>query len=222
MHIFIGAPMNILKRFTRTVFSHVDSVVTQIENHEGLAAAALADAQRALAKVRIQERRLRSTHQQLSQRIAQLASDAATWQTRATQLGMADREGALECLRRRKRCESERLELTNQLREHELLQAQILADIETTESKVAAMKRRLEALRAREANVHALAALSDDRNTGISEVDDLFERWDAKITEVEIITGTREPADLFAHRLASQEELASLERELDELIVSRS
>ena len=103
--------MGIVRRFTSTVSSSFDWVITQIENHEALVGAAIRDAQGAVAKARAQLQRVKGDGQRLRERLSEAQTNMELWQDRAIRIAKTDQERAIECLRRKKACIGKCLEI---------------------------------------------------------------------------------------------------------------
>ena len=77
-------------------------------------------------------------------------------------------------------------------------------------------------MRTRQSRAEALRTANGDDSSIISEIDDIFERWELKVSEYEFGASARlsESFDAFEESCRSEEEEAELREELKELISS--
>lgn len=206
-----------IRRFTRNLTLSLESFFDEIQNHEADVAATIREVERGSVRVRAQrfaaERRLH----QIEQTQSALRGECQSWQERALRL-RADREQALECVRRgrvaRSAADSAERAYTAQLQ----LVEQLCADERMVESKLCELKQRRASLVSREARAVAVGVGAADGAAGLESV---FDRWQARIEEREANGASRHAApDAFARALNAEEERAELEREFDALLKS--
>ncbi len=203
--------MSILKRFSATLTSRVDQLVGEIENHDAVVEAGIRDARRAYATAKVRQARLCRDGARLQTRVDALRAQSATWRERAA--GCADEERALECLRRAKRAGAEADALADSLREQTSTERRLAADIDALRRRVEGLEQRRGLLRSRAASADATARLAElDTHRG-DDLEEIFERWEVRIGEREILSGTC-TEDRLADDFEAEEERAELRAEL--------
>jgi phage shock protein A len=210
--------MKTLKRFTSTIVASFDRVVSQIENHEALVEAAIQDAQRASARASVHLRRVESDGRTMRRRLLDLQESAKLWERRAVHAADTERERALECMRRRKKVLEEFQSLEEQEREHAQLQKQLQSDLEKIHDRLRLLKQQRNLLKSRQSRAEALGAVNSAEPALFSEIDDLLDRWEVKVTEYELSADCDRITDDFEDVFVSQEEEGELERALNHLL----
>ena len=211
--------MKALKRLTYSVFSSFEAVVGQLENHEALVGTTIREAQRAAAKARVQAKRLNLEVSQMEQKKKQLEAEKENWIERAKRKAKKEKEQAIECLRRKKQCETQLESLNEVLQAHHVVELQLENDLKGIELRVSKLKQKKSALKSREATVEARTVVNADQSTLLHELDSIFDRWESKVVEAEMIAGTYgEREDWFIAKIESEEELSALKEELDGLL----
>jgi phage shock protein A len=212
--------MRRLTRWKAGIFSHFDSFASRIENHDGLIAAAVREAQDARARARVQLARVHRDGERMAQRLDELRGAEESWSGRALRTAHDDEARALECLRRRKRAHRERVELEKQLASHAKTEAQLRADLERVDERIERLKQQRNLLRTRQSRAEALAATQCEDGTVDPEIDDILERWEIKITSTETRTDCHSPlVDDLESEFIGDEEADELRAELAALIV---
>ena len=208
--------MGLIKRWTTTITSNFDWIITQVENHEALVASALSDMQLAERKARVQLGRVRKDGETLSRKLAELAAEEERWRDRAVRVAQSDQERALECLRRRREIQRD-IKLTQaQLTEHDAFEQQLAADIKAIGERIAKLKRKKNALTARQYRGEAMHASAADQLGLIAEIDEIFDRWETKLEEREL--GAYTATDTFEDQFLSEESRVELQLELEQLV----
>jgi len=173
--------------------------------------ATLRDVERGSVRVRTQrlaaQRRLQATEQMLHAARQQ----ERLWHDRALR-AEAPREQALECVRRSRLARQQGRGYTEQQQAQQQLVEQLIADEQTVERKLSELRHRRASLLSREVRAAATGAI-DGACAG--HIETIFDRWQARIETCEAQTPpAAESSDPLAHELSTQEEQASLEREL--------
>ena len=203
--------MRIFHRFTHTVSAGIESLLDQVENQEAVARATIHEVEAGAARVRAHRRRCERRIVELEARITSLNGDSALWKERAVRL-RADREKALECVRRHLAAEQAQAAHRAELLQQRDLRGKIALDQQAIESKLSELRARCAALSSREARCAAESAHCN------SDVERVFDRWEARLDGVE---GGIEPApgvDHFAQSLSREEDLAHAEAELARIL----
>lgn len=203
--------MKALKRWTTTVSSSFDWVISQVENHEALVSTAIREMQQASRKATVQLARVKQDGQAMRERVIKLNAAIVQWEQRAIATRETDPERAIECLKRKKRAEKELETLQVHIAEHAKLQTQLHQDLQTIGTKIDDLKRKKHAFAARQYRAQAAAAAQSEDIGIIGEIDDIFDRWDSKIVECETFEVR---ADDLEEDFIRSEEREELELEL--------
>lgn len=207
--------MSYFGRWTQAVFSRIDHLVAQVENHESLAASSLRDVQSSLAQARVRLARVTRDGQRLEQRHRASSADARKWKERALATPEKEHQRALECLKRSQALESQTADLEARLAEHRLAEKQLQGDVARVEERFRELKEKLNLMRTRQSRAEALQASRAADDCGNQRLDQVFERWEERITTLELDDDL--PAgstDSFEMEFVEQEERQALEAEL--------
>ena len=208
--------MKYIKRWTAGVFSRIDELVARVENHEALVTEALRELQQSTARAHVQLKRVREDGERLRRQLAESREQADAWQARAKRAD--DDTRAIECLRRAKRMSAHAAELGRRLTEHERIERQLGEDVRGLEGRLAKLKEQRNLMRTRQSRAEAMGVVQDSMVSLGSDIDEVFDRWEARITEAEYAGGVEgTTADAFENEYLSAEEEAQLRIELDEL-----
>lgn len=207
--------MSLFKRWTSTVYSSFDWMISQVENHEALVSSALREMKQAGAKAHAQLKQIQRDGAAMQRRISELKELEESWKQRALKAHEEDRERALECLQRRKQASSERRTLDEQLLKHSSFEKQLTADLKVIEQRISALKRKKHTLSARQHRSDALRASAPEEIGLIAEIDDIFERWELKLDQREDFSVCR---DTFEDEFIEEESREALNKELEQLI----
>ena len=211
--------MKTVRRWAASIVASFDSVITQVENHDALVQSAIREVQEAAARAKVQLGRVRHDGQQLRKRMLELREQEELWQARAKE--SADESKALECLKRRKRILVQLASLEEREREHAAIERQLVSDLSSVDERLRSLKEQRNLMRTRQSRAEALSAASGADSATIGEIDEIFERWETKVSEYEIrgSCDVRSSDALEEEFLTSEEEselraeLASLRRE---------
>ncbi|MBK1859447.1 PspA/IM30 family protein [Cerasicoccus arenae] len=207
-------------RYRISLSSRIEHVLDQVENHEAVVAAAVKEAQQHSALARVKLQRVRRDGETLRQRADQLATEATRWEERAADCAATDRERARECLRRRRMAEEEQARLTHEASEHERLEQQLTADLRRVDERVRELQRRRHTLAAREQRAEAAVLTAPGEIGLLDDIEDVFERWEGKLTVNEIRADL--DCDSFSDAFTQAEDNAALDAELDALIAGQA
>jgi phage shock protein A len=208
--------MAYLKRWTSGLVSRVDSIAVKIENQEALVDSAVVDMSGRVARARVQLSRVKRDGEALRRRSDDLQREAVVWRDRART--EPDQGRALECLRRSKKAATRREEILERRSAHDHSEQRLRRDVDIIERKLDALREQRNTMRTRQTRAEALAELRtyDDNYTG--DLDQVLERWDARIIEAEVLAGCADDdLDDFAERFEKEAERADLLAELDAL-----
>lgn len=209
--------MSIFKRLSATVFSSVDRVVSEIENHDAIVETAIRDNQRALAKARVRFNRLRADGQRLQQRLDELRAADRQWTRRAGEQAKRDEQTALQCLQKRRECRA-RIEHTEKaLAQHQEAEARLSRELQAMEERVKDMSQQRNLLRTRQSTAEAMRTFRAIEDCPHIDIDEAFEKWEVKVSETELGCGEFESTDTLEQQFLDAEQRDELRAELDEL-----
>ena len=212
--------MNQIKRWTVSVFSRIDALVAKVENHEALATEALRELQRATARANVQLKRVQRDGERQRRELSEAREAAQQWRERARRT-IDDEARAMECLRRAKQAATRVSEVEARLEEHQQVEQQLQLDIRGLEERLSRLTDQRNLLRTRQSRADALGVVNGDKVQLESEVDELFDRWEMRITESEYAGGLNgafeSGADAFETEFADEDEARELRAELEAL-----
>ena len=206
--------MNRMKRWTMSVTSWVDGMLAQVENHEAAVSSAIERVRQSTARARVQLKRVERDQQALRDTLLEEEEAIDAWRRRAKS---AEEESvALECLRRHKAAERRVVRLRQRLDEHERCHKELSDGIRVLNGRLCELTERKNLMRTRQSRAQAAHGMAS--TTGpIGDLEDVFERWETRVGEIEIASESAEPIDAFEAELEAVEETAKLRLELEEL-----
>jgi len=206
--------MNRMKRWTMSVTSWVDGMLAQVENHEAAVSSAIGRVRQSTARARVQLKRVERDQQALRDTLLEEEEAIDAWRRRAKS---AEEESvALECLRRHKAAERRVVRLRQRLGEHERCHKELSDGIRVLNGRLCELTERKNLMRTRQSRAQAAHGMAS--TTGpIGDLEDVFERWETRVGEIEIASECVEPIDAFEAELEAVEESAKLRLELEEL-----
>lgn len=208
--------VNMLHRWKTSIISGFEHVVSRVENHEAIVAAALREARESAAGARVKLNRLKRDGVRMQDRLVELRSAEEAWTGRCLKSRSFDENKALECLRRRKGIQLEIRQLENELARHQELDVRLTRDLAMIEERVRELTCRKNAFSARAFRARALELTSPGLSHSISDVEDVFDRWEIRLAETEPLAGAL-PLDSLESEFVAEEEKAALRAELDAL-----
>lgn len=213
--------MKTLRRWTTTIVTSFDRMISQVENHEAMVNAAIREVQESGGRARVQLGRVKQDGERMRRKLIELRNALSSWEERAVKTAAVDEDRALECLKRRRRVAKEIGELEEQERAHAKLERQLVGDLQIIEEKLQTLKTKRNVLRTRESRAEALKALSNDGSYIISELDDIFDRWEVKVAEYEFGNlSTESVQDDLEAQYVSEEGQEALKAELHSLVAA--
>lgn len=211
--------MKSLRRLTASIMASFEGVVGQLENHEALVTASIREAELAASRARAQLSRVQRDGAGLRKRIEELREQAGLWEDRAKKSLSIDQERALECVRRRQRASAHAEKLEVQAHDHLKLERQLAADLRIVDEKLIALRQQRNIMRTRESRAEALKLVHAADSSAIGELDDIFDRWEARIVTSEDQSRgiSADDGDDLSEQFESQEEREKLIAELTSL-----
>jgi phage shock protein A len=209
--------MKTIKRWTTGIFSRVDWAVSQIENQEALINSSLKESRAAVAKAKVQMGRVRQDGNKLRQRLQEEEQAVERWRERAVRIAKTDEPRAVECLRRCKQAEQKCIQLRQRVREHELVETQLAKDVGQMEEKLAELLEKRNLMRTRQSRAEALTNIQAGCSEASSELEEIFDRWEIRVTEKELTGECSIAEDPLEEAFVSDETEAELREELKQL-----
>ncbi len=206
--------MNRMKRWTMSVTSWVDGVLAQVENHDAAVSAAIGRVRQSTARARVQLKRVERDQEGLRQSLAREEQAVEAWRRRAKSAD--DEEVALECMRRFKASERRLQQLRQRLVEHERSHKELSEGIRMLNARLSELTERKNLMRTRQSRAEAAHGMASTAGP-IGDLEDVFDRWETRVGEIEIASKCAEPIDAFEAELESIDESADLRLELEEL-----
>jgi phage shock protein A len=189
-------------------------MLAQVENHEAAVSSAIGRVRQATARSGVQLKRVERDQQALRDRLLEEEQAAEAWRRRAK--SAADETIALECLRRHRAAERQVVQLRERLGEHERCHKELSDGIRVLNGRLGELTERKNLMRTRQSRAEAAHGMAS--TTGpIGDLEDVFERWEARVGEIEIASECAEPIDAFEAELDAVDESAELRLALEEL-----
>ncbi len=212
--------VSLIKRFVTTVHASVDRTLAGIENHAAVVDAALKESRQAVAKARVRLARLEKDENTQRNRVAELTSEIELWNERARSVANADRDKALSCIQRRRRCEQQLHEVKAQLQQHEKVLNRVRNSIAESSNRVQTLQAQRNQMLSREAAAYAGQIVHKLDSHAGDDADAAIERWEESVVQAEVVTEHFPiPAtDEFEQSFLTTEEDSLLQDELDKLI----
>jgi len=195
------------RRLVTSINASFDDFVTGVENHEAVAAGAIADVRTAAARLRAQKGQLDARIIRQQNELKMLSARRDRWQKRAAKFASEDPNQGLLCLRERDTADTALKQLKAQMAEQAQLAADITKSLSQVESRLGELQNRKTALASRGARANAMAKVATPALS--TDVDELFERWEVAVLQDEYRdTGAGlSPADFDSTRPAQTNEL---------------
>lgn len=209
--------MSVFKRLSATMVSHVDKLVSEIENHDAIIETAIRDHQKALARAKVRFNRMQADGRRLRRRLEDLEAAERQWSERARKNADADQNVALQCLKKRRECRQQITGLQNTLAEHGNAEERLRRDIGAVEAQHREITQQRNLMRTRESAADAMRTFRAIQSGCGINIDDTFERWETRVVEAELLNGDIQPIDPLEQQFADDEELEDLRAELDAL-----
>jgi len=212
--------MNSLRRLTASIFSSFEGVIVQLENHEALVTTAIREAEHAAGRAKAQLARVQKDGIAMRKRVEELREEASPWEERAKRIATQDQAKALECVRRRQRHLAEASKIEEQAIGHVKLERQLNADLAVVQEKLSTLRTQRNIMRTRESRAEALRVIHSVDSSTIGEIDDIFDRWEARISacELHVESSVSSNVDELAQEFSSKEEEGELQAILATLV----
>lgn len=212
--------MSLIRRISATLTSSVDRAVSKVENHDAIVNAALRDTQQAAARSRVRLERVRKDGHALKNRYQSLQNARSRWTERAKTIADSDEKKALECLRRRKDCDTQLRNLKDSIEKHEELEGRIAEQVKKIEARIGEVSHQRNMMRSRQSVAEAMRAIHNIEGVSYGEVEETFDRWEINLGETEILMGANTMSDPLDTEFLAEEDTEELRAELAQLINS--
>jgi phage shock protein A len=207
--------MRPFKRLFATLTTGFDSFIDQVENHEAVAEAVVADVRRQAARLKVQIARLDQHIGTLGQQHQQALDEAGQWRERALRVAEDDDKRGLYCAAQYRDVEARARKLATQISEHTVLRANVQRELTAVEDKLNELQLRKTLLSSRSAHADASKVAAGVAHAEC-DAEGVFERWETRITQNEYLTaaGTPIPVDPLRTEFEEQERDAALREQL--------
>jgi len=212
--------MSLIRRISASITSSVDKAVAKVENHDAIINAALRETQQAAARSRVRLERVRKDGNHLKGRKQDLELAIGRWTERARNIATKDETKALECLRRRKDCESQLRNLKDSIEKHNELETRIAEQVKKIEARIGEVSHQRNMMRSRQSVAEAMTAIHNIEGVSYGEIEDTFDRWEINLGETEILMGAGSTTDPLDTAFLAEEDTAELKAELYDLLNS--
>lgn len=204
--------MKSIRRIVTGLISSFEGIVGHLENHEALVTTAIHEAERASARAKAQLNRVHKDGQVLRAKITELQELSLLWEQRAKEIAAHDEQKAIECVRRRESHRAQAAKLEEQALAHVKLERQLNEDLAAIQEKLGALRQQRNILRTRESKAEALRAVHGIESSTLGEIDDIFDRWEARIVACESVAelSPAHTADILTEEFTSREQEAHL------------
>ena len=145
----------------------------------------------------------------MRKRADELREQAILWEDRAKRIANQDEAKAIECVRRRQRYLAQAAKVEEQAEGHSKLERQLNGDLNVVQEKLSSLRQQRNIMRTRASRAEALRVVQSVDSATIGEIDDLFDRWEARISACEDHAGSNvspEADDLNVEFTSKEEE----------------
>ena len=212
--------MNVFKRITASVTANLDRAACRIENHDAVVTAAIGETTANAAKARVRLARVERDGEILRRKQRESERMVSVWETRARRAAAADRDKALACIERRNRCREDLETGALALEEHIEMEERLRASVDQMQRRLAELTRQRNLMRSRESTaeaIHVVQRMEDRCGVG-EDFEDLMDRWETRVTELEFLSGQSRVSDRLDRDFTQDEDRERLGAELDALL----
>lgn len=211
--------MNLFKRLFVSVNSTVSNMVDQLENHEAIANSMIEEVAEAVAKVKVQYGQMCRKCKSLENHLEKVEKDITLWKERIRKIQTTDKEKALRCTKKLKELLEEKAQVEKELDQKNAMKTQIGNDLKRIEQKYKELQSKKEVMVSRQACAEVSKTVADSDTSMSKDIDQLFNRWDVKVTKHELIGGDCvHEVDELAEEFRSEEEDIELQELLHNVV----
>lgn len=206
--------MSLLKRLSVTLFSRIDGVVADIENHDALIKVALEEQSQKIVQAKVQLRKLNRNKRNLELNIDKLVQSQQVWKARAIAESTKDQQRAMQCLQRKKQVDQEVEHLQKNHQEFSIMIDKLASDIRAGELELEQIKQKREMLSARQSSTEMTQTIHRNQQSNLNQLHETFDRWEANIeSKSSSIEATNQLNSLLDDSSLSSATLDSFEKE---------
>ena len=203
--------MSLLKRLRTTIYGHIDHTINQIENQDAVIDAIVREARQEVAKAKVRLARVEVDGKRMAAERGKLEEAITQWTGRAMRVRETDETRALDCLRQRKTCEKQLMDLSVRCDDHSKVVEKLRSDVRIAEQRVKEVLNKQHLMRTRESAANALRGANALDGNISSDLDATFDRWEVKVTESELLADTATAyaatSDLESEFISEEEEI---------------
>lgn len=210
--------MALFKRTFTSLYTKIDQLVGEIENHDALIQAAITEQKQKIAAAKVQLRRLQDNDKRLQEKATQYTLDESRWASRAVREAGTNEAQALACLQRRQKLRLQLEKITAMQKEYHQSSAQMKSNIARCEQELESMVQKHEIMRARQSTADAMHVVNRAGAADLNDISTCFDRWEIRISQGEMLNDCAEEFDELEQEYLSAENEQELRHELAELL----
>lgn len=211
--------MNPFRRIATQLNVSLETFLNQVENHEASAECAIREIRQAADKAKSRYHRVRLDANRLHERRELLQKEHGLWTERARKT-REDVSVALECVRRVEQIEQELVHVEQHLKQNADLELQLRSDLARIEEAVTRLRLKRNQLASREASADAMRSIDEVDSRTVTDINDIFDRWESKIVSHEGGRIAEGPIDSLEKKFEREEQNDRLQKRLDEILSS--
>jgi len=178
--------MRYLKNLFISVNAKAEEVANRFENHEAVADTIIKEVEEGAAKVKVKLVQVQRNIIKRRNELEAMLGQEKVWVERTRKIEPVDEKRALECVKRIRDLRKEIEDHRSELKETEVLEKQLADNQKTIDKKLNELRRKRESLAGRQSCTEALQTLQNENSGTLSDIENLFSRWETVITHGEI------------------------------------
>lgn len=211
--------MRYVKNFFLSVNAKAEQLANQFENHEAVAVNIIREVEDGAARVKVKLLQVQRNISKQRKELENAEEQEKLWIERTKKIQPVDEQRALECVKRVKELRKDIENRTLELKETETLEKQLAENQKTIEKKLKELRRKKESLSSRQSCTEAMQTLHSENSGTLTDIENLFSRWETSITRGEIRCDQNKPeVDDLADSFQKEEEKEELMETLHEII----
>lgn len=210
--------MSIFKRLSTTLFSRIDHVVGEIEDHDAVIEATIREMHKKMTEAKVRLGQVNREKHNIAQQLENQQLSVQRWRDRAVTAANEDESKAFECLSRAKLAEQQAQHLQTNLAQYEETTAKLTHDLRSAEQRLNEIKQKRSMMRARQSSSEAILATQNADTDTIEQLDKTFGRWEVKLGQSELYVDEMPIVDHLEKEYLDQENHDELRAELDALL----
>ncbi|OVE74279.1 hypothetical protein BVX93_00270 [bacterium B13(2017)] len=211
--------MKVLKNIAVSLSAQFEKLANQFENHEAIASSIIKEVEQIAAKSKVQLNQVRASKKTLNYDLEKTIQDENRWIERAKKVHEIDEKRAIECIKRVKTLRENKKDIEKQIKEANTLEKNLVENVEKIITKLRQLKQQKNTLVSRQNCAEAIGIFHNCNIDFGFEIENLFTRWETKVTEWEIQSGnTTYESDDIEEEFIKEEEREELKSLLDEIV----